>query len=366
MFASALTQVIGAAAVFAFDLYKNELKDQNLDFLRRKVAAAAKKSVLSKGDLRKLVLNMDQHCCPICFLPVKANPRYPEQVCSVCVKRATDEVGRSIRFSQQCSTYDLFGTSTLKACYLANNEKYESNMCWIDGVPCRAEIARYGGIVIQKLLSTQEKQNQSSQISFGQQDLHMPIPMNIESKIEYVDSDGNPINFEDIDPTAVDFEDVFGRQVDFLGNLVTMPDSEVKWVEIAEKMLAAKAFEEMISHCRAGLETEKNKCDSRLWNLLGIGFAATGKTLKAKESFLQSINCSAIDQIDSITFANFVTASFDLGDAKSGLLAIEKFFDVLDYDGKRIVLDSLLEAVRTKLILREDLSARLLTLLMIK
>jgi hypothetical protein len=193
-----------------------------------------------------------------------------------------------------------------------------------------------------------------------------PIPINIESEIEYVDPNGNPINAADIDLTTVEFEDEFGRNVDFKGSLIEMPESEVKWIQIAEKMLAKKAFEAMIRHCRAGLATDKNKSDSKLWSLLGIGLAATGKTLKAKESFLQSINCSPIDQIDSITFANFVTASFELGDSKSGLSAIEKFFDVLNYDGKRIILDSLLEAVRTKLISREDLSERLLALLMIK
>lgn len=356
----------GEAAVFAFDLYKNEVKDQNLDFLRRKVKSAAKKGILSKSDLNKLAISSDHQNCPICLSPVKTMSRYPNYVCAQCKQRATDKAGRLVRFSQQPSAVDPFGLNTLKAYYLENNKKYESSMCWIDGTSCEAEVARFGGIVIQKLLSRQNKQSQASQTNSVEQVSNTPIPINIESEIEYVDPNGNPINAEDIDLATVEFEDEFGRNVDFKGNLIEMPESEVKWVQIAEKMLAKKAFQEMIRHCRAGLATDKNKSNSKLWSLLGIGLAATGKTLKAKESFLQSINCSPIDQIDSITFANFVTASFELGDSKSGLLAIEKFFDDLNYDGKRIILDSLLEAVRTKLISREDLSERLLTLLMIK
>ncbi len=81
--------------------------------------------------------------CPICAQPVRANPRYPRCVCSQCARKAASRDGRPLSFSNE----GLAGGFVAK--YADTGEKYLGHDCYIDGVKCRADEARFGAIVIQ-------------------------------------------------------------------------------------------------------------------------------------------------------------------------------------------------------------------------
>ncbi|XXT24593.1 recombinase family protein [Sorangium sp. So ce429] len=85
------------------------------------------------------------HRCPTCGDPVEPWPRYPRAVCGICLHEATDEGGRPLEF---------FNTSIdggFGARYADTREPRDSHACVIRGVRCRADEARFGGIVIQSV-----------------------------------------------------------------------------------------------------------------------------------------------------------------------------------------------------------------------
>ncbi|WP_438011250.1 recombinase family protein [Sorangium sp. So ce321] len=88
------------------------------------------------------------HRCPTCGDPVEPWPRYPRAVCGICQHEATDEGGRPLEF---------FNTSIgggFGARYADTGELRDSHACVIRGVMCRADEARFGGIVIEALDET--------------------------------------------------------------------------------------------------------------------------------------------------------------------------------------------------------------------
>jgi tetratricopeptide (TPR) repeat protein len=220
-------------------------------------------------------------------------------------------------------------------------------------------VSRFGGVVVYRVENNPhwKKQNSNGVIPYYITHEKKVKPAN--QNICYVDSDGNLVSHDDIDPNTMEFEDEYGRSVDADGNLIDTPESDAKAVEIAERILASENHSELIQHCERNLENDLSKNNPKLWHLLGIGHATQRNISKARECFLQAAINSAIDSFDSLAFGNYVTASFDLGDTKPALTAIERFFNHLDFDGKRIILDSLLEAVRTGLVRKNDLSEKL-------
>ena len=83
--------------------------------------------------------------CPICNLEVKYNPRYTNYVCSSCAKCPLDEKGKELVF---CNV-SLSGGFEAK--YKGTNKICDSQVCYIQGVKCWADEARFGGIVIQPM-----------------------------------------------------------------------------------------------------------------------------------------------------------------------------------------------------------------------
>ncbi len=83
------------------------------------------------------------HACPICAASLEPMPRYPRYVCEECADRATTADGRRLIFSNE--GFD----GGYVARYADTGEPYDSHDCWIDGIPCRADEARFGGIVIE-------------------------------------------------------------------------------------------------------------------------------------------------------------------------------------------------------------------------
>ena len=85
------------------------------------------------------------HACPICGVALNPVPRYPRYLCGTCASRATDRHGRSLTFGNE----SLSGGFV--AAYVAAGQPYDSHACWVDGVACHADEARFGGIVIEAL-----------------------------------------------------------------------------------------------------------------------------------------------------------------------------------------------------------------------
>ncbi|MCJ7650242.1 MAG: hypothetical protein MUP85_16660 [Candidatus Lokiarchaeota archaeon] len=86
---------------------------------------------------------MDKHSCPICGKELKPYQRYPNYVCKECSSKAVSKSGRQLIFSN----IDFSGGYI--AYYKDTEEEYDSHLCYIDGVECIADEARFGGIVIQ-------------------------------------------------------------------------------------------------------------------------------------------------------------------------------------------------------------------------
>lgn len=83
------------------------------------------------------------HACPICSVPLPLVPRYPRYVCEDCASKVVAADGRQLEFS------NVGFSGGFEACYADTGEPYASHACWIDGIPCTADEARFGGIVIE-------------------------------------------------------------------------------------------------------------------------------------------------------------------------------------------------------------------------
>lgn len=94
---------------------------------------------------------MGAQYCPICKVEVSMNPRYPRYVCGACCRKAGDLAGNKLVFYN----VDLSGGFVAK--YVDNGDVYGSNVCYIDGVKCWADEARFGGIVIEVMEDISKK-----------------------------------------------------------------------------------------------------------------------------------------------------------------------------------------------------------------
>lgn len=81
--------------------------------------------------------------CPICSSPQVVVPRYPQRLCKNCVVSATDESGRSLQFFNESPSGGFM------ARYADTGEPRNSHVCFVNGIRCWAEEARFGGIVVQ-------------------------------------------------------------------------------------------------------------------------------------------------------------------------------------------------------------------------
>lgn len=87
----------------------------------------------------------EHHPCPICFKPVSHWERYPRAVCEDCYDKACDAQGRKLSF------FNVSMSGGFEAVITDTNEKHHSHICYIDRVECRADEARFGGIVIEAI-----------------------------------------------------------------------------------------------------------------------------------------------------------------------------------------------------------------------
>jgi ADP-ribosyl-[dinitrogen reductase] hydrolase len=85
-----------------------------------------------------------KHRCPVCNVHLIYKERYPRYVCNDCVEKATDKDGRPLRF------YNQSISGGFAAEYADTREPYKGHDCYIDGIACYADEARFGGIVVEK------------------------------------------------------------------------------------------------------------------------------------------------------------------------------------------------------------------------
>ncbi len=86
--------------------------------------------------------NLSQSC-PICGAGQTPNPRYPRYLCPDCATQALDETGRRLKF------FNTHISGGFQAAYADTGELRDSHVCFVRGVRCWADEARFGGIVIQ-------------------------------------------------------------------------------------------------------------------------------------------------------------------------------------------------------------------------
>jgi hypothetical protein len=86
---------------------------------------------------------------PVCFLcgsynrQLEAPERHPKRLCSVCELEAVDATGRPLRFENESMG------GGFRALYADTGEPYPSHVCYVRGVECHADEARFGGIVVE-------------------------------------------------------------------------------------------------------------------------------------------------------------------------------------------------------------------------
>jgi hypothetical protein len=85
------------------------------------------------------------HGCPFCGGPVPSLPGHPAHACRDCAARTASEDGRPLRFTNESLSGGVV------AAYADTGEPYGSRRCWIDGVPCEAREAKFGGIVVRRV-----------------------------------------------------------------------------------------------------------------------------------------------------------------------------------------------------------------------
>ena len=88
---------------------------------------------------------MAEQNCPICDREVRLNPRYPHSVCDDCARKAASADGRRLTFG------NVSLSGGFEARFADDETVYPSHTCYIEGVTCWADEARFGGIVIQAL-----------------------------------------------------------------------------------------------------------------------------------------------------------------------------------------------------------------------
>ena len=86
----------------------------------------------------------ERQYCPICQQEVHYSSRYPKHLCRSCMDLCTDAEGRPLAFYN----ISIFGQGC-QGKYLDTGEIYSSDICYVKGIPCKAEEHHFGGIVVQ-------------------------------------------------------------------------------------------------------------------------------------------------------------------------------------------------------------------------
>tara|TARA_B100002051_G_C16743057_1_gene645596 strand:- start:5673 stop:5939 length:267 start_codon:yes stop_codon:yes gene_type:complete len=83
---------------------------------------------------------MNTKNCPICSEKTHISKKYPYSVCSKCSQKTVDENDNKIEFFNIDYNGGFYS--------IKDNIKSEEHICYINGIQCYAEEARFGGIVV--------------------------------------------------------------------------------------------------------------------------------------------------------------------------------------------------------------------------
>ena len=83
------------------------------------------------------------HQCPICGVALAYVPRYPRYVCAPCAERTVDKNGLRVKF------FNLSLSGGVGGQYADSGAPYDAHECFIDGIACWADEAKFGGIVVE-------------------------------------------------------------------------------------------------------------------------------------------------------------------------------------------------------------------------
>lgn len=80
--------------------------------------------------------------CPICKGTNQCSARYPDSVCDTCLSTYGTKTkdGKDIQFGNACMTGGVY--------IVIEGKENDTSLCYVNGVQCYAEEARFGGIVI--------------------------------------------------------------------------------------------------------------------------------------------------------------------------------------------------------------------------
>ena len=82
--------------------------------------------------------------CPICSKNMRQSQRYPNCICPDCYQLTVTDKGETITFINE----DIWGG--FKS--IVNNKQGEIHECYVNNIKCYADEARFGGIVISKIM----------------------------------------------------------------------------------------------------------------------------------------------------------------------------------------------------------------------
>ena len=121
----------------------------------------------------------------------------------------------------------------------------------------------------------------------------------------------------------------------------------------AVHFLKGSQFLEMLRVSNLGMSlSRKSKMEVCFHRLRGIAHGGLKMPKQARLDFLAAL---MLDVTDAVTLANYITACIDTEDSAAALDGIRRFYSALDGSAKGMVLDSILEAVKCKILLLEDL-----------
>lgn len=94
------------------------------------------------------------HPCPVCGRPTGHDDRYRAAVCAACRQRTSDRDGRRVIGHNEGLAGGLivfYAESPSGPQTEIAGDVLDTGRCWIDGIACTIEAARFGGVVVQRL-----------------------------------------------------------------------------------------------------------------------------------------------------------------------------------------------------------------------
>jgi hypothetical protein len=85
--------------------------------------------------------------CPLCGVGQPASSRYPDYICAACVGEARDDAGHPVDFRNTAMS------GGYECVRMDSGASSSSHRCFIRGIECHADEARFGGIVVRPLAS---------------------------------------------------------------------------------------------------------------------------------------------------------------------------------------------------------------------